>query len=96
MHIAELQELIRSRDTDAVQIHDVFLKLSEEMGELAEAIRIDKPKQFDKDGGIKNTVAEELYDVLYYVLCLANLHEVDLEVTHQMKEIINNAKYNRE
>ena len=38
---------------------------------------------------IKGTIEEELYDVLYYVTCLANVYDIDLENCHHMKEAIN-------
>ena len=40
-------------------------------------------------------IAEELYDVLYYVCALANIHGVNLEKTHELKEVLNKVKYNR-
>lgn len=44
---------------------------------------------------LKGSIAEELYDVLYYVCALANIYEVDLEQTHELKEVLNKVKYNR-
>jgi len=44
---------------------------------------------------LKGTVAEELNDILYYVCALANVHEVDLTETHQLKEKLNEIKYGR-
>ena len=44
---------------------------------------------------MKGTIAEELYDTLYYICALANVYEIDLEKTHQVKEILNKRKYNR-
>lgn len=47
-------------------------------------------------GQIKDTLDEELYDVLYYVLALANLYDVDLEECFRLKEEYNKSKYNHE
>ncbi|MBM5396355.1 nucleotide pyrophosphohydrolase [Vibrio parahaemolyticus] len=44
---------------------------------------------------LKGSIAEELYDVLYYVCALANIHGVNLEKTHELKEVLNKVKYNR-
>ncbi len=63
------------------------MKLVEEIGELAEVIR--KEKKLGEDDDIKGTIDEELYDVLYYVLALANLYDVDLEKSCLLKENIN-------
>ncbi|EGQ9527615.1 nucleotide pyrophosphohydrolase, partial [Vibrio parahaemolyticus] len=44
---------------------------------------------------LKGSIAEELYDVLYYVCALANIHGVNLEKTHELKEVLNKVKYKR-
>ena len=42
---------------------------------------------------IKGTIEEELYDVLYYILALANVYDVDLEQSFRLKEELNKLKY---
>lgn len=69
-----------------------FLKLIEEVGELSEAIR--KDIRLNADNDIKGTVEEELYDVLYYVIALANVYNINLEECTELKEKINKGKYN--
>ena len=69
-----------------------FMKLIEEIGELSECIR--KGKRM-VDNSIKGTIEEELYDVLYYIVCLANIYNIDLEKSIILKEEINSKKYNR-
>lgn len=49
--------------------------------------------RYEDTQNIKGTLEEELYDVLYYVLALANLYEVDLETIMHLKEPISSAKY---
>uniref|UniRef100_UPI0035C13332 MazG nucleotide pyrophosphohydrolase domain-containing protein n=1 Tax=Vibrio parahaemolyticus TaxID=670 RepID=UPI0035C13332 len=71
----------------------IFLKLIEEVGELSESIRNGKSGQPTLDE-LKGSIAEELYDV-YYVCALANIHGVNLEKTHELKEVLNKVKYNR-
>jgi len=85
--IRELQEYIKSKDYQPGLEHGYFMKLVEEIGELAEIIR--KDKRLGEDDDIKGTIEEELYDVLYYVLALANLYDVDLEKSCLLKEGIN-------
>ncbi|OGO21729.1 MAG: hypothetical protein A2Z28_01675 [Chloroflexi bacterium RBG_16_51_9] len=87
MTIRELQEYIKSKDYKPGLEHGYFLKLVEEIGELAEVIR--KDKRLGNDSDIKGTIEEELYDVLYYVLALANLYDVDVEKSCLLKEEIN-------
>jgi len=91
--IKKLQDFIKSKDYNPDLKQGYFLKLIEEVGELSEAIRKDIRLQ---GNGIKGTVEEELYDVLYYVLALANVYDIDLEECAQLKEKINKEKYNHE
>ena len=69
-----------------------FLKLVEEVGELSEMIKDDK--RFDPDDdkrrAIKNTMEEEMADVLFYLLALANAFDVDLEEAFTKKQQYNN------
>lgn len=88
--INKLQEFIKSKDFNPDLKHGYFLKLIEEVGELSEAIRKDLRL---KDGNIKGTVEEELYDVLYYILALANIYDINLEESIQLKERINKERY---
>ncbi|HKJ27638.1 MAG TPA: MazG nucleotide pyrophosphohydrolase domain-containing protein [Anaerolineales bacterium] len=57
------------------------MKFIEEVGELSEMIK--KEKKLDSEDGrtkaIKNTMDEEIADVLYYLAVLANVNGIDLE-----------------
>lgn len=71
---------------------DFFRKLVEEVGEVSRAI---SHRQFRQPGQpIKGTLDEELWDVIYYTLALANLYDVDLERWIPVKETLNNRRYN--
>lgn len=89
--IKYLQNYIRSKDHHPELIKDYFLKLSEEVGELARAIRKDLARG-DSDG-IKETIDEELWDIIYYSVAIANCYNIDLESVIKEKEAINNVKY---
>ena len=86
-----LQDFIKSKDYNPDSKHGYFLKLIEEVGELSEAIRKDNRLE---NNDVKGTIEEELYDVLYYVLALANVYDIDLEECIRLKEKINKEKYN--
>lgn len=90
--IKYLQNYIKSKDYHPELKKDYFLKLSEEVGELSRAMRksilaVDADK-------IKGTIDEELWDVIYYALAIANCYNIDIESTIKAKEEINNKKYN--
>lgn len=67
-----------------------FFRLIEEVGELSEVIRKNKRME---DNFIKGTIEEELSDVLYYVLVIANTYDIDLEECFRMKEDLNRERY---
>lgn len=90
--IKYLQEYIKLKDFNPKQVKDYFLKLSEETGELARAIR--KGLRPADDIQVKETVEEELWDVIYYALAIANCYNIDLEKVIPQKEKLNNEKYN--
>ena len=69
MKLSELQSYIKEFDYAPEQSEHYFLKLIEEVGELSESIRKGKSGQPTLDE-LKGSVAEELYDVLYYVCLL--------------------------
>ncbi|WP_199620771.1 MazG nucleotide pyrophosphohydrolase domain-containing protein [Paenibacillus alkalitolerans] len=91
--LKELQEYIKKTDHAPDFKQHYFYKLVEEVGELSEVVR--KNKRLAETGNIKGTIEEELYDVLYYVAALANVHEIDLEECFRLKEEINKVKWNK-
>lgn len=91
--LKELQKAITKIDHKNNAIDKYFYKLTEEVGELAKVIR--KDKRLANSETIKDTVEEELYDVLYYVICLANMYEIDLTQCAILKEKLNSEKYGR-
>jgi len=90
--IKYLQEYIKSKDHHPELVKDYFLKLSEETGELSRAIRKNmRPTEPDQ---IKETIEEEIWDVIYYALAIANCYDIDVEKVIPVKENLNNVKYN--
>lgn len=89
--IRALQAYIRGKDFHPDLKLQYLQKLVEEVGELARAMRHDV--HYAETKHIKGTIDEELYDILYYTLALANIYEVDLETVMRLKEPINAAKY---
>ena len=107
MTLKEVQYLIKriekgtldeSRDKESLQQkrengQRLVLKLIEEFGELAENIR--KNVRFDGEN-IKGTIEEEVFDVFYYVIAIANDYGIDLEKIFYIKDELNKVKYGRE
>lgn len=91
--IKKLQDSIFKIDNTQNAIDKYFQKLVEEVGELSRAMR--KDIRLKNNGGIKGTIEEELYDILYYVICISNMYDIDLEKCAILKEELNMQKYNR-
>lgn len=86
-----LQNYVKAKDYKPEQINAYFLKLTEEVGELASAIR--KNRVRTESGSVKDTIDEELWDVIYYVIALANCYGIDLETVIPEKERLNHDRY---
>lgn len=86
-----LQNYIKQKDYNPELLKDYFLKLSEEVGELASAMRKGLKAQNDKD--IKGTIDEELWDVIYYAIAIANIYDIDLEQVIKTKSEMNQIRY---
>ena len=89
--IKYLQQYIRERDCKPELLMDYFLKLTEEVGELACAMR--KAAKAPDLRHIKGSIDEEIWDVIYYALAIANIYEVDVEAVIQAKSALAEAKY---
>ena len=76
-----LQSFANERDWD--QFHtpkNLALALTAEVGELIEHFQWDTPEQIGKyDAAKKSMIADEMADVLWVLVCLANQTGVDLE-----------------
>ena len=86
-----LQKYIKAKDNHPELVKEYFFKLSEEVGELSEAIR--KNKIRIENSSVKGTIDEEIWDVIYYAISIANCYDIDLEKTIKDKEKINAEKY---
>ena len=89
--IKYLQTYIKEKDYHPELLKDYFLKLSEEVGELARAMR--KELKAQNSSEIIGTVDEELYYIIYYALAIANIYDIDIEEVIKAKEELNQRKY---
>lgn len=75
--IKYLQDYLWKRDLKPGMEREYFLKLAEEVGEVARAMHKGLLPKTPDD--VVGTLSEELWDVMYYVLALANLYGIDME-----------------
>ena len=88
--IKYLQKYLKSKDYNPEVKEQYFMKLTEEVGEPSRSML---KNQRMTDGWIKGTIEEELWDVIYYAIAIANLYDIDLEEIIPLKEKLNNEKY---
>ncbi|WP_296478438.1 MazG nucleotide pyrophosphohydrolase domain-containing protein [uncultured Acetatifactor sp.] len=86
-----LQDYIKRKDYHPELLKDYFLKLSEEVGELSRAMR--KGAKAENAQEIKGTIDEEVWDVIYYAIAIANLYDIDLEQVIKVKAEMNQSRY---
>lgn len=89
--IKYLQYYIRQKDYHPELRKDYFLKLAEEVGELSRAMRKDAKAQ-DMEH-LAGSIDEELWDVVYYALAIANLYDIDMEQVIKAKAEMNQSRY---
>ena len=87
--IKELQkyyaEKSKERGFDKETAQDILLLMTEEVGELARAIRKHKRIKIDEKANVY-PIEEELADILIYLLHLSNILGLDLEDSFWKKE----------
>lgn len=90
---AYLTDLCRERGWDQTDELSTWLLFTEEIGELAKAIR-NQRKLYQEAGSSPppEALAHEMADVLSYFLQLANQLGVDLETAFAEKEAINQGR----
>ena len=89
--IGYLQAYIKSKDHKPELKDKYFMKLAEEVGELSRAMRKNLRPAGESD--VKGTLDEEIWDIIYYAIALANCYDIDLERIIPLKEKLGNEKY---
>ena len=84
------------RGWDQTPVPETFLLLTEEIGELAKAIRnqmeLYQEEVPERKKNLLDNLQEEFADVLSYLFELANRFQVDLEQAYRTKEKKNQAR----
>ncbi len=82
-----IKQITIERGWDKNSPLEIFLLFSEEVGELAKAIR-NKYRLYHETGKKynPNELEEEIADVFSYILDLANVFDIDLETAFRKKE----------
>ena len=89
--IKYLQEYLKSKELEFGS-KEAFLKLIEEVGELADAM-LRNPDRATDETNFKGSIEEELCDVIALCLHIANSYDIDVEKWIPLKEKIHNERW---
>ncbi|MBI4852097.1 MAG: RS21-C6 protein [Acidobacteria bacterium] len=87
-----IKEICKERGWDKNTDLEIFLLFTEEVGELAKAIRKSQGLYNEKAKNTKHNLEEEFADVFSYLLDLANYFNVDLEKAFRLKDKLNSSR----
>jgi NTP pyrophosphatase (non-canonical NTP hydrolase) len=90
--IEQFQHYLAERYADYRNTEGLFMKLFEEMGELAEVINMRTGRKAI-DGDIEQAFAFEIVDVLHFALAIASVNHIDLTAAILEKDEKASAKY---
>ena len=74
----------------------LFMKLVEEIGEVAEILNKRSGRKRPDEGDMTDKLANELADVIHYAAAIAAINEIDLTQTILAKDRKASIKYNRD
>ncbi len=75
----QVDEWITSHTPGYFQPLQMLARLSEELGELSRAVSHQFGEKRPKPGEAKGDVAEELCDLIFVAICLANAQKINLD-----------------
>lgn len=98
MKLEDYQRLIRELSTkrgfDKDSAEDRMLILTEEVGELAKAIRQQRSRLTNGDHSERHDIESEMADVFWVLVALANLYDINLADAFEDKEKVNRQRFN--
>ncbi|HEM4285388.1 TPA: nucleotide pyrophosphohydrolase [Streptococcus suis] len=95
--VSVLEEYLRDHYGTTVPEQSLFMKLVEEIGEVAELLnKRAGRKMMDGEEDSSARLAEELADVIYYAVALAAVNQLDLTKSILEKDKRASVKYGRE
>lgn len=94
--VEELQEYLFKQYNDRVSDQSLFMKLVEEIGEVAEILNKRAGRKMIDSNDLEEQLGNELADVIHYVVAIAAVNNLDLNEIILNKDKKASIKYNRE
>ena len=94
--IEALQAYLADRYCGWATEQSMFMKLVEEMGEVAEVLNKRDGRKASDSEDLKSQLANELADVIHYAFAIAALNKIDLNDVILQKDRTASVKYHHE
>ncbi len=92
--IKNYQDYLLEHYKDHGKDTSLFMKLVEEVGEVAEVLNIRDGRKASNNKNINDQLANELVDVIHYAFAIASLNNIDLSNAIIEKDKKTSIKYN--
>lgn len=94
--IQDLQAYLSHRYTGWATEQSMFMKLVEEMGEVAEVLNKRAGRKFSDEGDLQSQLGTELADMLHYIVAIAAINDIDLTEAILQKDKLASVKYHHD
>ena len=92
--IEALQAYLADRYCGWATEQSMFMKLVEEMGEVAEVLNKRAGRKASQENDLQEQLGIELVDMIHYIVAIAAIHDIDLTSLMIQKDKVASIKYN--
>ena len=94
--IEALQAYLSDRYGGWANEQSLFMKLVEELGEVAEVLNKRAGRKFSDERNLQEELGTELADMIHYIVAIAAINNIDLNDTILRKDKAASVKYHHE
>ena len=94
--IEALQAYLSDRYGDRANEQGLFMKLVEEIGEVAEVLNKRAGRKSSAESDLQEELGAELADMIHYIVAIAAINKIDLNDTILRKDRTASLKYHHE
>ena len=94
--IGALQAYLSDRYGGRASEQSLFMKLVEELGEVAEVLNKRAGRKFSDESNLQEELGTELADMIHYIVAIAAINGIDLNGTILQKDKVASIKYHNE
>lgn len=94
--IQDLQSYLSHRYSGWATEQSMFMKLVEEIGEVAEVLNKRAGRKFSSEEDLQTQLGTELADMLHYIVAIAAISDIDLTQVILEKDKLASVKYHHD